>query len=141
MSKRTMFVGVLVLILMWIIAIEKGFTQEVTINIDKQTATFIEGEVKGLQYPQDYKVVVYSKNLSGTHWIKQPRPGNQKGYSWAEIRPDGQWALGLVARFSQKMRFTKSYIAVVLPKTAPAPDTLLKIDYLKPIAKGKIEAK
>lgn len=92
------------------------------IQITELREDYIAGFVKGLSNNQQYKVVVYAKVPGG--WTKQPYPGYKENYSWASIREDGFWSLGLRKRFSQKMGFTDKIAVLVMKKSGWASDRL-----------------
>lgn len=125
-----------IFVIVFVIMLFNVWGEQATIHILEFSDTYVSGSVSGITNPNDYKIVIYAKDSYG--WVKQPHPGDREGFSWAAIRQDGSWSIGLRERFSQKMQFIKSYVVILINKGEYAPDRVKKIESLKYLTKENI---
>lgn len=122
--------------LIFVIMLFRVWAEQPTIKIIEFSDTYASGTVTGISNPDSYKILIYARDPYG--WVKQPHPGDREGFSWAAIRKDGSWSIGLRERFSQKMQFIKTYVVLLMNKNEYAPDRVKKIESLKYLTKENI---
>lgn len=67
------------------------------------------------------KVVIYYEDKK-FGWVKQPYPGNGRGYGWAAVLPTGEWSIALKERPSDKMQFIGRKAILLMSRDYKSPD-------------------
>jgi hypothetical protein len=117
-------------------------TRSAKLHFLEFSSVFASGYVSGIDKTKadQYKIVIYYQdNKFG--WVKQPYPGNGRGYGWAAVLKTGEWSITLRNRPSDKMNFVGNKAILLMNKQDRSPDRVKNLDDLKVLDKIVREVK